>query len=242
MDCLEFRRRLGSEPHVADPEAQAHLANCAACAAIATDAQAFEARLAGALAVAVPEGLADRILAARREDVAETLRPPRRRGWIALAAAASLLFAFGVVRYQRAANSLPNLVAAHVTAPDERDALALQTPVPMADVEHAFADRGVTLADAPPQVVYVSECGIGRWRSVHMVSAGEGGPVSVVYIARERAAASRDFRRDGLVAREVPIADGTLYMLAQSDQRFDTLEHAWRNAIEGLPKIAASGY
>jgi hypothetical protein len=39
----------------------------------------------------------------------------------------------------------------------------------------------------------------------------------------------------------VPIAEGTLYMLAQSDQRFDLIEHAWRDAIEGLPKVAASG-
>ena len=51
--------------------------------------------------------------------------------------------------------------------------------------------------------------------------------------------ASADFRRDGLVARAVPIADGTLYMLAQSNQRFDALEHSWRNALEGLPKVAA---
>jgi len=242
MDCLEFRRRLGSEPQVVDAQARAHMEGCAACAAAAADAQAFDARVAAALAVAVPAGLADRILAAQRADVVEPFQPRRRLGWIALAAAASLLLAFGIVRYQRAAASLPDLVAAHVTSPDERDALALHTPVPMAEVEHAFADRGVKLADAPPQVVYVSECGIGRWHSVHMVSSGEGGPVSVVYIPRERAAASKDFRRDGLIAREVPIADGTLYMLAQSDQRFDALEHAWRNALEGLPKVAAGSH
>jgi hypothetical protein len=241
MDCLEFRRRLGSEPHVADAEAQAHLASCAACAAVAADAQAFEARLANALAVALPDGLADRILAAQRADVAEPARarPRRRLGWIALAAAASLLLAFGVVRYQRDANALPSLVAEHVAAPDEHAALALQAPVPMNEVERAFADRGVKLAEVPPQVVYVAECGIGRWRSVHMVSAGEGGPVSVVYVVRERAAASKDFQRDGLDAREVPVADGTLFMLAQSDQRFDALEHAWRDALEGPPKVAA---
>jgi hypothetical protein len=242
MDCLEFRRRLGSDPRVTDVDMKAHLAGCAECQAAVADAQAFEARIAKALAVAVPAGLADRILAAQHADAAvEPSQPRRRLGWIALAAAASLLLAFGIVRYRHTTASLPDMVAAHVTAPDERAALALQTPVPMAEVERAFADRGVTLADAPPQVVYVSECGIGPWRSVHMVSAGEGGPVSVVYIVRERAPATTDFRRDGLVAREVPIAEGTLYMLAQSDQRFDLIEHAWRDAIEGLPKVAASG-
>jgi len=242
MDCLEFRRRLGSEPQVVDAEARAHLGGCAACAAAAAAALAFEARLTNALAVAVPGDLASRILAAQRADVVKPRQPRPRLGWIALAAAASLVLAVGVVRYQREANALPNLVAAHVTSPDEHAALALQAPVPRNEVEQAFADRGVKLAEAPPQVVYVAECGIGRWPSVHMVSAGEGGPVSVVYVVRERAAASKDFHRDGLVAREVPIADGTLFMLAQSGQRFDALEHAWRDAIEGLPKVAAGSF
>ena len=239
MDCLEFRRRLGSEPQVVDTEAREHLAICAPCAAATADAQAFEARLSAALSVALPAGLADRILAAQRAGAVEPLRTRRRLPWLAFAAAAGLLLAFGIVRYERASPSLTDLVAAHVTAPEEHGALALQTPVPMAEIERAFADRGVTLADVPPPVVYVSECGIGHWRSVHMVSAGADGPVSVVYITRERAPASTDFRRYGLVARAVPVADGTLYMLAQSDRRFDALEHAWRNALEGLPKVAA---
>jgi len=238
MDCLEFRRLLGSDPQVGDADARAHMATCSACAALAADAQAFEARLSAALAVPVPDGLAERILASRRSDVVEPFQPRRRLGWIALAAAASVLLAFGVVRY-RQATSLRAMVAAHVTAPDEHAALAMVAPVPQAEVEHAFADRGVKLADVPPEVAYVSECPIGRWRSVHMVSAGAGGPVSVVYIVRDRAAKASGFHRAGLVAREVPMADGTLFMLAASDARFDALEHAWRNAIEGLPRVAS---
>jgi anti-sigma factor RsiW len=89
---------------VTDPEALAHLASCAGCAAAATDARAFEARLASALSVAVPDGLADRILAARRADMAETSQPRRRLGWIALAAAASRLVAIGVGGYHPGAH------------------------------------------------------------------------------------------------------------------------------------------
>jgi hypothetical protein len=248
MDCLEFRRRLGSEPHVIDPEARAHLAICAACAALTAEAQAFEARLSAAFSVPLPGGLTERILAAQRADVAAASAPPsrnigsRRVGWIALAAAACLVLAFGVVRYQNAAASLPNLVAAHVTSPDERDALALTAAVPTSDIEHAFADRGVKLADTPPPVAYVSECGIGRWRSVHMVAHEADGPVSVIYIAQQRAAEITNVRRAGMATREVPLADGTLFMLAQTDAHFDALEHAWRNAIEGSPKVAAGSY
>jgi hypothetical protein len=242
MDCLEFRRLLLSDPQVRDREARAHLAICAGCAALTAQAQAFESRLSAVLSVPVPEGLADRILVAQRAEAIEPFQPRRRLGWIAFAAAASVLLAFGVLRYQRSAASLPDLVAAHVTAPDERDALDLHAPVPMTDIQNAFSERGVKLADVPPEVAYVSDCGIGRWQSVHMVMSEQEGPVSVVYIVRERAADRTDSHRAGLITRAVPIADGTLFMLARSDRRFDAIEHAWRNAIEGSPKIAAGSY
>ncbi|HEY6942851.1 DUF3379 family protein [Dokdonella sp.] len=238
MDCLEFRRRLGSDPQVLDTGARAHMASCRDCAPLAAEAQAFDARLAAALAVPVPDDLVERILQAQRRRTVEPFQPRRRLGWIALAAAASVLLAFGVVRL-RQATGLRAMVAAHVTAPDEHAALAMVAPVPQAEVEHAFADRGVKLADVPPEVAYVAECSIGRWRSVHMVSAGTDGPVSVVYVVRDRASKASSFHRAGLVAREVPMADGTLFMLADSDARFDALEHAWRNALEGLPRVAS---
>jgi hypothetical protein len=134
-------------------------------------------------------------------------------------------------------------VTEHVTGPDERDALQASVPLPADSVRHAFADRGVTLASVPSNVAYVSECGIGsgigKYRSVHMVMPENGKPVSVVYVVQHRASSGHDFQRDGLVGREVPIAQGTLVLVAQDASRFDQLEHTWRNAIEGPADIAA---
>jgi hypothetical protein len=247
MDCLEFRRQLGSEPRMLDRAAREHLEGCAFCADAHARAQAFEARLAGAMAVSVPDGLADRILLAQLTSERQRERTGRSRiAWVALAAAACMVLAFGVLRYARAPApglSLSDLVAAHVTGPEERDALQASVPLPADSVRHAFADRGVTLASVPPNVAYVSECGIGsgvgKYRSVHMVMPENGKPVSVVYVVQHRASSSQDFQRDGLVGREVPIAQGTLVLLAQDAGRFDQLEHTWRSAIEGSPDIAA---
>jgi hypothetical protein len=75
-----------------------------------------------------------------------------------------------------------------------------------------------------------------------MVSHEADGPVSVIYVVQQRTAEIANVRREGMATREVPIADGTLFMLAQSDAHFDALEHAWRNAIEGSPKVAAGSY
>lgn len=248
MDCLEFRRRLGSEPHPVDPAARAHLAGCTAgCAEAAAEAQAFEARLTAALNVPVPAALVERVRRAQRDAGAVDRAPGRRTAWLAFAVAASLVLAFGVAQWRRntvsppAAVSLPGLVAAHVTAPGERAAWGLREPVGAAKVEAAFADRGVPLAAPPPAgVAYVAECSVGRWRSVHMVMPEQGQPVSVVYVlGRGAEAAVQAFRHDDLSGRAVPVKDGTLVLLARTDGRFDAIEHAWRDAIEGPAQIAA---
>ena len=98
MDCLEFRRLLGSDPRVADAAARAHLETCPRCQDAYARAQAFEARIAQAMAVAVPEGLADRILLNQLTNERQRRASGFRYGWIALAAAASLAIAVGIVR------------------------------------------------------------------------------------------------------------------------------------------------
>jgi anti-sigma factor RsiW len=243
MDCLEFRRRLGVDPHVGDRDAREHLQSCPFCAEAYARAQAFEARLASALSVAVPDGLADRILLAQLTGERRQRSSRRARlGWIALAAAASLVLALGVWRRQAAvAAPLSQLVAEHVTGPHERDALSRTAVLPEADVRKAFADRGVALVSVPDGVAYVSECPVGDYRTVHMVMPRGGEPVSVLYVVQHRVPASTDFERAGLRGREVPIRDGTLVMLARDRDSFGALERAWHEAIEGPPRLSAAG-
>ena len=240
MDCLELRRQLGTDPRQPDPAARAHLEVCAGCRDAYARAQAFELRIAQALAVGVPEGFADRVLLAQL--TAERRRPTGfgfRYGWIALAAAAALVVAIGIARRQDGVGqSLPDLVVAHVNG-EEKPALDLRTPLPSGDVAHAFADRGVTLASVPPDVSYVQKCPVGGYKTVHMVMPRDNEPVSVLYVTKYRAAGVTNFERDGLRGREVPIADGTLVMVAANTVPFDGLEHAWRDALQGPAQTAA---
>ncbi|HEY6986462.1 MAG TPA: DUF3379 family protein [Rhodanobacteraceae bacterium] len=241
MDCLEFRRELGSDPRVTDPAARAHLESCARCQEAYARAQAFESRLAQALTIALPEGLADRILLTQL--TAERQRRAGsgfRYGWIALAAAAALVIAIGVERRQGAVGrSLPDLVVEHVNG-EERPALDLRAPVPASAVRSAFADRGVQLASVPDGISYVQECPVGNYRTVHMVMPRDDQPVSVLYFTHYRAPGVTNFERGVLRGRELPIADGTLVMLSQNTASFDALEHDWRDALQG-PAQAAAG-
>jgi hypothetical protein len=240
MDCLELRRQLGTDPRLPDPAARAHLEACPGCRDAHARAHAFDARIAQALAVGVPEGFADRVLLAQL--TAERQRPAGRGfryGWIALAAAAALVVAIGVMRRPGSVGpSLPDLVVAHVTG-EEREALDLRAPLPSAEVSRAFADRGVTLASVPPDVSYVQKCPVGGYKTVHMVMPRDNEAVSVIYVTKYRAKGVTTFERQGLHGREVPIADGTLVMVAVNTAPFDGLEHAWRDALQGPAQTAA---
>ncbi len=239
MDCLEFRRLLGSEPRVTDAAARAHLEHCPRCQEAYSRAQAFDARIAQAMTVALPEGFADRILLAQLTGERRRRSVGFRYGWMALAAAAALVIAIGIVRREGASgNSLADLVVAHVNG-EERDALKLRTPVAASAVESAFNDRGVHLVSVPDGISYVHKCPVANYRTVHMVMPREDQPVSVLYVTSYRAPAATNFEHGSLRGREVPIAGGTLVMVAENADSFDALEHVWRNAIEGPAETAA---
>jgi len=239
MDCLEFRRLLGTDPRIAGAAAREHLESCPRCRDAYARAHAFEGRLSQALAVPVPEGLADRVLLNQLTGERQRRATGFRYGWIALAAAASLALAIGLVQRQRAsAASIPDLVVAHVNG-EEKPMLALRTPVASGEVKDAFTNRGVHLASVPEGVSYVAECPVGKYPTVHMVMPRDNQPVSVLYFPNYRVAAAQDFTRGTQHGREVRVADGTLVMLAENTAEFDALEHTWRNALEGPAQTAA---
>jgi len=239
MDCLEFRRLLGSDPRVGDPAARSHLESCPRCQEAYANAQAFEARLAQAMTIALPEGLADRVLLAQLTGERQRRANGFRYGWIALAAAAALVVAVGIALRPRSdAASMPDLVVQHVNG-GERDALKLREPIASDQVERAFADRGVQLKSVPSGVAYVQKCPVGGYPTVHMVMPENDQPVSVFYVTRYHVSITDDFQRGSMHGREVPIADGTLVMLAENTASFDTLEHTWRDALQGPAETAA---
>ena len=243
MNCLEFRRLLGSDPSCSLVDFAAHRATCAFCSAAHARAEEFEARIRSSLSVPVPGNLADRILLAQTTRSRHGTRS-RRRGVaaFAVAAAASILVVLLALNKPRGeVPVLAGMVADHlqehvVSAPDAG------APVASTEVIEAFAERGVVLAAVPDGINYVHKCPAGPYRTVHMVMPESDGPVSVVYVVDRKASERVDFNRDGMHGRELPLGKGSLVMLARSDSGFDAIEGAWKSAMgESVAKSAAPG-
>ncbi|HET8898446.1 MAG TPA: DUF3379 family protein [Rhodanobacteraceae bacterium] len=235
MDCLEFRRRLGAEPHSRASDFLAHRDICAGCAAAWQQAQSFERDLLGALQIDVPAGLVDRVLLAQA--TAERRHGARRRR-VAFALAASLLLAIGIGGYawhRVDATSLPALAVAHM--PNEYATLALAQPISAQAIEAGFAGRGLALAGpVPTDVTYVHDCPVGPYKTVHLVSRVDGMSVAVLYVPDKMLSKQRDFHRGDWRGRLVPLARGTLVMLTDRTGAppFDAVARDWRMAIDGV--------
>ncbi len=233
MNCLEFRRRLGTMPRVMDAAMQAHLAECVPCRAAWQQAQHFESRIESALRISVPEGLVDDVILAQTTVHRRFALGSRR----VLAIAASVLIALGAggVLYRHLqAQTLPALAVAHM--PPEIDSLDLTRDISAAAVHADFSQRHLVLrGPVPAGTTYVHLCLVGPYPAMHMVTRRDGEPVAVLYLPHKHVAHARNFTREGWVGREMPLGKGSLVLLTNRGSRapFHAIATAWRQAIEG---------
>ncbi|TAH41404.1 MAG: DUF3379 family protein [Gammaproteobacteria bacterium] len=232
MNCLEFRRHLGSEPGSQRKEFIAHREACPGCSAAQLRADAFESRLLNALRVQAPTNLADRILLAQTTEMRSGDRYRRRRfAMLTLAAAASILIAVVAVnRYDQPVPPLSAMVIEHlqehVVHADD-----LAASLPPERVMEAFAERGVKLGSVPAGVDYVHKCPAGPYRTVHMVMPEAEGPITVVYVVDTPPAPGSSFRSGKDFGREVRMGQGSLVMIGPSDRHFESIAASWRDAL-----------
>lgn len=228
MDCLEFRRELLIDPRTSAAEFLAHARVCAGCAQAQQRALAFETSLKSALAITPPPQLAEAILL-RHATAQQRSRQRLRRGGALLALAAGVVLAFGIgLRLE--AQPLPELAVRHLE--DEAFVLSKTQAVTDADVRRAFAQLGVNVSDLPTDISWIGCCPIGRYSAVHLVMQQGSGPVTVLFLTDDRNETRQDFVREGWLGRSVPLAHGTLVLLAHDASRFDQIENQWRATLQ----------
>lgn len=229
MNCLDFRRQLNTDPHSTDADFLRHRQDCPRCAQAYAQALAFEAALRHSLEVPVPTQLADSILLAQATEQ-HRQRVRYRRNGIALALAAMLVLAVGSGWRASRAPALDEAAIAHMLGP-EAPMLALTAPVAPASVRHAFAERGITLAQVPADISFVQCCPVGKFKSVHMIMPRSDGPVTVMYLVNDHGSQRSDFAHAGWLGRSVPMAHGTLVMIGHDAAQFDQVQQIWQNAL-----------
>jgi len=246
-NCLEFRRRYTADPAHPDAELQAHRQACEACGVFAGRTDSFEqmlhAGLAGrvtrcshgeeacdedlqrhlgrALRVDVPGGLAARILRSQTLDE----RRRHRRVWQgSLAAVAVLALSMGMstlVLPPAASADLVGELIAHLD--QEPQALMTHAEVGRDRLAATLGALGLAL-DAPiGRVSYVALCPIGNHLGVHLVVAGENGPVTVIILPGEPLAQGGGFYAHRYHGMVMPGLDGSIAVVGGLGETLDPM-------------------
>lgn len=225
MNCLELRRAKLADPRRLPPEAQAHLAACAACAAFAREVDESEQDLERALSVGVPDGLADRL-------VFHSLRP--RRAWRAWALAASIAVAAALgflvaALMQKPDDTYARLAIEHVVM--EPESLTTTRNADPQAFRKVVEEFGAQLAALPGEVRYVRLCPVGDGMGWHVVFETPQGLVTLLLVPGQKLPGVETASAVNLSALARPVRGGYYAVITASASATAVFDKALRESI-----------
>jgi hypothetical protein len=235
MNCLEFRRLALANPQHPGPAALEHEAACPACARFYLELRQQEEVLYQALSIPIPEGLADRVLLLARPRLIDRFGPPRV--WLP-ALAATLVLALGLA-FMTPRGMSPETLAAGVIAHvrHEPEVLAAEGRVPMAKLVRAFERGGGRFIAGQPleetlQATHAGRCPLpGGGTGEHIVLRTAQGKVTLILMPSKPVAAALHLFKDGLAVSVLPAGEGSLALVAESDDLVRDAETDLRSVV-----------
>jgi hypothetical protein len=235
MNCLEFRRRLSTDPEDRDAAIRAHGRDCAACSRWAEESTRFENLLRQAIEVEVPENLASRIL------LRHALRYPRRdatrrRGFALAASILVTVLLGGALLWFESKPTLANDVFAHM---DEMPySLTSTTILDDEAVTSVFRWFGADVSPELGDVSFANVCEFKNKRVAHVVLQRATSPVTVIIMPGERLTRPRHISRGERSGLLLPYAGGSMAIVPERPQRLDALKERIRNTVR-WPELAS---
>lgn len=215
MNCLELRRAVLADPRRLAGDAARHAEQCTACKEFVSHSLEFEARLAEALRMPVPQGLAGRLL--ERRPVA-----PRPR-WLALAAsllaAVALALALGWPRSDKMA-----LAGIEFVVFDEAQSIADAKPTDMRALDRVARDLGVSLPVELGEIHYVCVYPFVAGAAHHLLLKSPLGKVTLLLIPGRAAPARAAAAAYGLEAAVLPAVAGSIVIIGESARSIGRVE------------------
>jgi hypothetical protein len=210
MNCLEFRRLKLAEPKRMADDARAHASECPACLAFARGVDESEAALERALAVSVPEGLADRVLLRQGG--------PRRASRRAYALAASLVLAvtalvFVATRETDSANHARIAIEHVLEEPESLTSFYNADPERLSAIVREF---GGTLREPLGRVRYIKLCPVEQGSGWHIVFEVPQGLATLILVPDRPIGAAATASLGRFTARVEPVRGGYYALVTDS--------------------------
>jgi hypothetical protein len=230
MNFSEFKKLIGADPGNRDPETLRARQSAPEFEAAALDAEAFEKKLQAALHIQPPADLLQQIQGIG-------LTPARRRTWIPLALAASLLVAVGAGglywKQTHYWDSVESYVAEHYAHDGTRVMGRASVKMPDVDIEKVLAKLDAS-ADAPlsANIMFIKFCPTPDGRGAHMVVSTEQGPMTVIYMPEIRVSEGETVNFDQMHATLVNLEQGSAAIIGMQSQNVDELVAMVRDSLK----------
>lgn len=220
MNCLDFRRACmaGDKlPLTADQ----HASECAACRTFADRLQIFDANLGAALAVPVPDGLADRVLFQHRN------KSRAQRPFMKMALAASVLLAVGYLSQPIWVPQLSpaNALFAHVMIEEPVERF-MHRVGSQAELQASLASAGLQGVASLADISYFGTCPVPGGMGYHMKLKTAMGDATLLLMPHQPLSSKIVASRLGMHAVLSPAKVGGYALIGSSAQQVSAIDAA----------------
>ena len=230
MNFSEFKKLIGADPWNRNPETLRARNSSPEFEAAATEAEAFEEKLQSALLVQPPADLLVDIKAIGQQ-------PARKRNWMPLALAASLIIAVGAAglawKQSRQWDSIEDYLADHYS--HDGPALVAQATELVAerDINRIMASLD---AEAGQQlsgnIRFIKFCPTPDGRGAHMVVSTDQGPMTVIFMPGTQVTDGEVVRFDQMHALLVGLERGSAAIIGDRSQSVEKLEVLIKDSLK----------
>jgi len=231
MNCEQYREAIAADPSF--DGGAGHLSECAACQEYRSEMQRLDQTISRALALDVPQLQVPDLPELDTENVvslsSRRMTPPV---WTAMAATVVLAAFIGFrfigsgIEYE----SLAEEVLAHV---DHEPAALRISNIAVTDerLSSVVPANVATMDHSAGLITYAQSCEIGGHTVPHLVIQGERGPVTILLMPEETVDEAQSLTGDNVTGVILPVGDGSIAILGDSDERLEKIEAQVLNSI-----------
>lgn len=230
MNFSEFKKLIGADPRNQDPETVRARHSAPEFEAAAAEAEAFEEKLQAALHIQAPANLLSQI-----KTISQL--PVRRRNWLPMALAASLLVFVGaaglVWKQSHQWDSVESYVADHYAHDGSALVARAKTGMSGQDINKILAQVNAT-ADKPlsGRIAFIKFCPTPDGQGVHMVVTTDQGPMTIIYMPKTRVTDGEMVRFDAMHALLVNLENGSAAIIGTQSQNVENLVVMVRDSLK----------
>ena len=230
MNFSEFKTLMGTDPLNKDAETELARNSSSEFEAAAVEAEAFEKKIQAAMNIQPPGDLLNDIKAISQQ-------PVKRRNWVPMALAASLLIAVSAVtivwQQSRSWDSVEAYLADHYS--DDGSALLSKVADPVSEQDinrimaklDAYADQQLS-----GQITYIQHCPTPDGRGAHIIVSTDQGPMTIIFMPETQVTDGEMVEFDQMHALLVNLDHGSAAIIGALSQPLEGLEATVRASLK----------